>query len=410
MLLLSFFFLLAHYLRNDRSAQEAQASALKARRRMQLFVSFHYCWLSFTLMLVLQDCKNVVDAVQVHDCRCHNECNRVHALHPAVVKQGETNQQKKLREKLERQQQQPAKQQKQQQQQQPAKQKAQQRRPQSETPTDRRSSLRSATPAMPKQQSVPPKKQYVSLEKRMENWAAFRKSMAEAVQLWKKEKLEKAKAEKAKAKKQQEQAAKTGKKGAPKRRKSNSTTTTTTAAAPSDIAAKRNARKVRRARCRHDAAAGGCVFGILKLPDDERKMFSWIGPNNITVLKLNSKEETPAQLKKKKLLLEELQRIGAVKHCGMHWVSRKVAISAKPELHAKLTELINRYRAMYNALVSALNNDLSVTFKKLGDMTCENGLEKLLATLKGISTTEVHGLSAEVKLLLDLKFKLEQRK
>jgi hypothetical protein len=224
-----------------------------------------------------------------------------------------------------------------------------------------------------------------------------RQAIADALQLREKEKLEKIK--KQKKKKKQEQASKKG--GKPKRQK------TTKVAEPADVAAKGNARNVRRARCRHNAMAGACLYGTLNLPPKERNLFSWIGPNNITVLPLDD-NVSPQQREKKQRLLEELRTMGVVRLGGRHWLSRKVAIKAKPTLRAKLSELINRYRAMYNALVSVLNNDLSATFKKISEMTLEDGLDKLLTALKGISKAEVDALRKELDLLLDLEYKLEQ--
>jgi len=336
----------------------------------------------------VNDCKEVVGAMEQHDCRCHNECCQVHVHHSAACAPEKKVAVNKLQEHAHSQ---------------PPAQEEKAMRRLSEPPADRRASLRSLKVKKRRTRSGSPthrEKQALARKLGRKHFVdARRQAIADGFQLHEKEKLQKAKAMKAAAKQKQKQTQKQ-KLAAPKRRKSNHI------AEPTDVAAKRNARNVRRARCRHNAEAGACMFGVLKLPAEERRLFSWIGPNHITMLPLDNNVSDEQRVKKQRLL-DELRRMGAVQRESHHWISRKVAVKAKPKLRAKLTQLVNRYRAMYNALVSILNGDSSVTFKKLSEMTLADGLHKLLAALQRISTAEVGALQQERDLLLAVKFKLE---
>jgi hypothetical protein len=332
------------------------------------------------------DCRRVVGALELHDCRYHSKCRRGHVQHAKHQKKVTVSKQQKALAQAQEE-------------------KAMRRL--SAPAAHRRASFnvpkwrtRSASPTHRQKQSITRKQQRKQFVDRR------RQDIAKGFKLREHDKLEKAKKEKAKKEKakKKEQAKEKKKEQAKEKKK---TKVGKKVADPTDVAAKRNARNVRRARCRHNASAAGCLFGVQNLPAEERELFSWIGPNNITVLPLND-NVSEKQREKKHLLLETLREMHAVHRGGQHWISRKVAIKATPKLRAKLVELVNRYRAMYNALVSVLNNDLSATFRKIADLTLEDGVEKLLNALKSISKIEVNTLEQELGLLLNLKFKLEQ--
>jgi hypothetical protein len=183
-----------------------------------------------------------------------------------------------------------------------------------------------------------------------------------------------------------------------------------TAAKTTDVPAKGNARRVRRARCRHDAAAAGCLIGLHSLSPKERKLFSWLGDGFISVLELNSNTD-PKRAEKLQCLVADLQKTFGVRcRNAKHWVTRKVAISPKTELRGKLKQLIERYRAFYNALVAVFNGDNTATFKVLSDLCRRDGLDSLLSRLRIVYAADEAELTKRVAMLKDLSLKINDIK
>jgi hypothetical protein len=155
-------------------------------------------------------------------------------------------------------------------------------------------------------------------------------------------------------------------------------------------------------RFRHSPAR--CKHGKQMLSAEELKAFGWL-KHFISVLPLKSAGQQQQQQLDE--LLEELAiAAGAAQKQQQVFVARNVAITPNNALRADLQEMMHRYRAFYNALVSLFNSD-TATFKVLSDVSRADGAGAMLRRLQQVADAECTDLERQTQLLFNLQQRLE---